>query len=173
METSSFLTKVLDTEDAEQYMQLRLKALQESPENFLVTYQETIEQADLLQSFRERLKPTDHAYTMGIFDEEQLVSIATLVRDPRVKVLHKAGLMAVYTDPAYRKKGLSKQLVRTIMKKAKEMEGIEQIYLTVVKTNKAAISLYQSLGFRTYGIEKHAMKWNGRYCDEDHMVLFL
>lgn len=49
---------------------------------------------------------------------------------------------------------------------------LEQLNLGVVSTNEPAKRLYESMGFKTYGIEKRAIKMNGVYNDDEHMVLF-
>ncbi len=51
--------------------------------------------------------------------------------------------------------------------------NLEQLTLGVVSTNEPAKRLYESMGFKTYGIEKRAIKMNGVYSDDEHMVLFL
>ena len=33
--------------------------------------------------------------------------------------------------------------------------------------------LYESLGFKTFGVQERSLKYNGQYWDEEHMVLFL
>jgi RimJ/RimL family protein N-acetyltransferase len=43
---------------------------------------------------------------------------------------------------------------------------VELIQLAVVSDNEAARRLYQRLGFVEYGIEKKALKQDGRYYDE-------
>ena len=50
---------------------------------------------------------------------------------------------------------------------------IEQINLTVIPTNNYAKSLYEKFGFEAFASEKKAVKWNGKYFDEDQMKLFL
>ena len=45
--------------------------------------------------------------------------------------------------------------------------------LTVVSENEAARRLYRTLGFIEYGLERRALKQNGRYYDEVLMVKFL
>jgi len=45
--------------------------------------------------------------------------------------------------------------------------------LTVISENEAARRLYRALGFIEYGVEKRALKQNGRYYDEVLMVKFL
>ena len=43
----------------------------------------------------------------------------------------------------------------------------------VATTQTAAIALYQSLGFRSFGCEYRALKIGERYVDEEQMVLYL
>lgn len=59
------------------------------------------------------------------------------------------------------------------LQKANNLEGIEQIYLTVVTKNEIAKRLYSSMGFEVFGTEKKALKCDHAYFDEDQMVLFL
>lgn len=58
-----------------------------------------------------------------------------------------------------------------LIERAKHLDGLEQIKLTVVSENHPAKKLYKSLGFEVYGIERNALKFNGQYYDEDLMVL--
>jgi hypothetical protein len=37
--------------------------------------------------------------------------------------------------------------------------------------NDFAKKLYKSLGFKVYGVENNALMYNGKYYDEDFMVL--
>ncbi|MGN4125083.1 GNAT family N-acetyltransferase [Lysinibacillus sphaericus] len=48
---------------------------------------------------------------------------------------------------------------------------MEQINLTVVSENSSAKKLYKSLGFKVYGVERNALKFNGQYFNENLMVL--
>lgn len=43
---------------------------------------------------------------------------------------------------------------------------VEQLQLTVVSSNAAAIQLYSKLGFVGYGLEKRALRVDGHYFDE-------
>ncbi|MBL2049367.1 N-acetyltransferase, partial [Klebsiella pneumoniae] len=48
-----------------------------------------------------------------------------------------------------------------------------QVMLDVVVGNDGAKKLYESLGFKTFGVQERSLKYNGQYWDEEHMVLFL
>jgi ribosomal protein S18 acetylase RimI-like enzyme len=50
---------------------------------------------------------------------------------------------------------------------------VEKIILTVAADQIAAKRLYRSLGFEVCGQEKHALKIDDSYVDEDHMALWL
>ena len=50
---------------------------------------------------------------------------------------------------------------------------IDQIQLMVWDFNESALKLYESLGFKTFGVQERSLKYNGQYWDEEHMVLFL
>jgi RimJ/RimL family protein N-acetyltransferase len=64
-------------------------------------------------------------------------------------------------------------MIRRLVELASRELTLEQIHLSVASSQPGAKRLYQSQGFETYGTEPHAMKVNGEYCDEDHMVLRL
>jgi RimJ/RimL family protein N-acetyltransferase len=50
---------------------------------------------------------------------------------------------------------------------------MRQIHLRVNTENHRARRLYMTSGFTGYGIEHRAMCVNGRYFDEENMVLYL
>ena len=56
---------------------------------------------------------------------------------------------------------------------ARAPQGLEQLLLSVSSAQDAARQLYRSLGFEDYGLERRALKVEGRYVDEAHMVLWL
>jgi RimJ/RimL family protein N-acetyltransferase len=49
--------------------------------------------------------------------------------------------------------------------------AIEEIRLSVVTTNAEAVRLYAKAGFSVYGLERRALKIDGRYYDELLMSL--
>ncbi|WP_108669253.1 GNAT family N-acetyltransferase [Peribacillus acanthi] len=156
--------------DAEQYRVIRLESLQNAPEAFGSSYEEEKERP--LDFFRSRLQ-SDYSLTFGAFECDILVGVVTLVKETKLKLKHRANIFAMYVLPEYRGTGLGNKLISEAINKAKEWTDVEQINLTVVSTNKSAKRLYQSIGFEVFGEEKRALKLDGRYLDEQHMVLFL
>ena len=73
-------------------------------------------------------------------------------------------LVGMYVRPSARKSGVGRRLVETIVEFARQR--VELIQLSVVSDNEQARRLYGRLGFLEYGIEKKALKHDGRYYDE-------
>ena len=162
--------RILSAAEAEMYRDIRLEGLQINPEAFGSSFEE--EKDFTLEQFAKRLE-SQGSYTFGTFYNEELVGVATLVQENKQKLRHKASIFAVYVSPKMRGHGIGRYLMGEIINKAKELEGIEQLNLTVVSTNASAKKLYASLGFEVFGTEKRALKVGQQYVDEDYMVLFL
>ncbi|MBS8266777.1 GNAT family N-acetyltransferase [Mesobacillus boroniphilus] len=156
--------------DAEMYRLLRHEALRINPEAFSSSYEDEMYYEE--QEYRQRLD-SKFTYTFGAFDEGKLVGVVTLVPEGKVKLKHRANIFAMYVTPAKRGEGTGRYLMKMAMRKATELKGIEQIYLTVTGNNEPAKKLYSSLGFETYGVDKRAMRVGDKYYDEELMVLFL
>lgn len=154
--------RLLTTADVDQYVKIRLQALQESPAAFATSFEE--EKYTALQKYEVRFQSPSGG---------NLVGVVTLIREERIKTRHRANIVAMYVAPERRGSGVGKALIGTAIEQAQQLEGIEQIYLSVVTNNKQARKLYTSLGFVPYSLEKHALKLDGTYYDEEHMVLFL
>ena len=73
----------------------------------------------------------------------------------------------------WRGQGVGRKLMVELLWKAAEMSGLEQITLTVATRQIAAVRLYESLGFESFGCERHALRVADTYIDEEHMVLRL
>ncbi|MBT3585572.1 MAG: GNAT family N-acetyltransferase [Halobacteriovoraceae bacterium] len=83
----------------------------------------------------------------GTFEEEQLVSIATL--NARFQKLAQVG--GVFTPIEKRGKGFSKDCMRQLLHDCFNNLGIEKMILFTSQTSLAAQSVYQSMGFKIIG----------------------
>nr|WP_225229868.1 GNAT family N-acetyltransferase [Sporosarcina quadrami] len=164
------MIRLLNSLDAENYLNLRLEALQNNPEAFASSYEEEKDQA--VEKYESRFKSED-SFTYGAFEKGELIGVITLVKEKLIKLSHRANIVAMYVSPEKRGLGIGKALVKEAVNKAKELNGVEQVYLTVVTTNMTAKKLYSSMGFVILGTEKRALKIDHAYFDEDLMVLFL
>ncbi|WP_411225543.1 GNAT family N-acetyltransferase [Priestia filamentosa] len=81
-----------------------------------------------------------------------------LKRELRLKLRHRANIVAMYVFPFMRKTSIRRKLIATCIEKAKFLEEMEQVYLRVVTTNIAAKNLYLSLGLKSFSQEKRDLK---------------
>jgi ribosomal protein S18 acetylase RimI-like enzyme len=110
---------------------------------------------------------------LGAFVDGGLVGTAGFYRSKNLKERHKGHIWGVYVTSAMRGSGVGRSIMSAVLERAARVEGIEQIGLLVATTQVAAMGLYQSLGFRSFGCERWALKIGERYVDEEHMVLHL
>jgi len=158
--------------DAVSYQELRLRALKINPEAFGSTFEREVEFTE--EMIQERIKPTKDKFVLGAFNQQNfLVGIVTFMRETSLKTAHKGNIYGMFVAPETRGMGVGKLLLDELIRKAKNIGGLEQLNLTVVSNNAAANKLYTSLGFDTYGVERNALKDNGEYFDENLMVLFI
>jgi RimJ/RimL family protein N-acetyltransferase len=164
--------KLLTPADASSYWELRLEALQLSPEAFASSYEDAIQRINPIEQVENNLR-TEGNYTFGAFDQNKLIGVVTLVQENSLKLKHRANIFAMYVSPETRGQGAGKALLTEAINKAKTIEGIEKLNLSVVSTNEAAKNLYTQLGFKVFGVEEKAIKLKDKYYDDNHMVLFL
>ncbi|KPN89496.1 GNAT family N-acetyltransferase [Lysinibacillus sp. ZYM-1] len=162
--------RLLTAKDAELYRTLRLEGLQTNPEAFGSSFEE--EKDMVLELFASRLE-AQGSYTFGAFDQGELLGVATLVQESKIKIKHKASIFAVYVSPKKRGLSLGKRLMLEVINQGSKLADVEQINLTVVSSNDSAKGLYTSLGFQVFGTEKRALKIDQQYFDEDYMVLYV
>jgi ribosomal protein S18 acetylase RimI-like enzyme len=156
----------LGINDAAAFRDLRLEALQTYPDAFGSTYE--TEKSRPLSYFVERLEKN---VILGGFDHDELVGIVGFYQKSGPKDRHKGVIWGMYVKPRLQGNGLGSTLLDSVIQLGKMQ--VEQIQLTVVTTNQRAVRFYEASGFRSYGIEKDALKSGEGYFDELLMVRFL
>ena len=148
-----------NADDAALYRDIRLEALKANPEAFGSTFE--TENAQPLSWFFDRLGATS---VFGAFSDMKLVAMAGFAIQQGQKSAHKGILWGMYVRPGARGTGVGRRLVDAVLDVARQ--HVELIQLSVVRDNAPARRLYASLGFLDYGLEKNALKQDGRYYDE-------
>ncbi|MET3730015.1 RimJ/RimL family protein N-acetyltransferase [Fictibacillus halophilus] len=164
--------RLLKPEDAKAYWELRLEALKSNPEAFASSYEEAVQRKDPIKEISTRFQE-EGSYTFGMFDEDKLIGNVTLVQEKALKMQHRGNIYAMYVSAENRKSGVGRSLMQAVIQHAKTIPVLEKLNLTVEAKNEKAKNLYTSLGFKTYGYEEKALKVDGQFHDEEHMVLFL
>jgi ribosomal protein S18 acetylase RimI-like enzyme len=166
MPTPPIQIRQLTPADAESFRELRLEGLRLNPEAFGSTYE--FEKDQPLTRYTGWLT---NSTVFGAFQNSQLIGTASLTISSGLKDSHKGLLRAMYVRPGSRRSGAGRLLVEAAIQTARQK--VERVLLAVVSDNQPAIRLYQTLGFHQYGLEKNALKHNGKYSDEILMSLEL
>jgi RimJ/RimL family protein N-acetyltransferase len=165
--------RILSEADAAVFRRLRRERLERDPHAFA----ESISEHDAISvdTIASRLRhASGENFVVGAFHPDGcLIGMAGFSRSPRLKSRHKGVVWGVYVRPEARGRGAGRALLSALIERARQAPGLEQIALTVSTTQTAARRIYESLGFEIFGRERHALKVDGDYVDEDHMVLWL
>ena len=69
----------------------------------------------------------------------------------------------------YRRQAYARELTGAVIAQLQLVAGITILQLSVAASNLGAKRLYESLGFKQWGLEARALQQNGDYYDEAHM----
>jgi RimJ/RimL family protein N-acetyltransferase len=162
--------RILTRADAAAFRELRLRALKEHADAFTSSYEEDVQKP--MAATEERLDARDNTF-WGAFVDGRLQGIVGLTREPRMKNAHKADIVAMYVAPESGRRGLARALLQAVIDHARNVAGLEQLVLSVTRSNHAAAELYRTTGFVTFGVEPRAIKVAGEYFDKERMILFI
>lgn len=157
----------LTLQDAPSFRALRLSALRDEPTAFGASYEE--EAAFSPEVTATRLAEHPDQGVFGAFDGATLLGIVALRRENMRKLRHKGMIFGMYVAPEARGKGIGRSLLSQALALAQSVPELLQVNLSVNASNVAAISLYESLGFETFGREPGAMKIDDVLHEELHM----
>ncbi|MBX7151812.1 GNAT family N-acetyltransferase [bacterium] len=115
------------------------------------------------------------SFTLGAYENKILIGVVSFQRDGhnREKLRHKGLIFRMYVAPYARRKGIGNLLMQELLKRIRQIKGIEIVWLTVLSHNDAAKSLYKKYGFRIFSVELNAIKWKRKYFNESSMALEL
>jgi ribosomal protein S18 acetylase RimI-like enzyme len=155
----------LTAADAPAYRELRLEALRDHPEAFAASFED--EAARPPDWFAARLA-AGAVWAGWQGDEPRPAGTAGLFVGEGAKTRHKGVLWGMYVRPGARGTGLAAALVEQVLDHARGV--VEEVRLSVVSTNVAAIRFYTRLGFTPFATEPRALKVGGAYHDEVLML---
>jgi ribosomal protein S18 acetylase RimI-like enzyme len=112
------------------------------------------------------------AHVAAVVVADRLVGIGYWQRFERATNRQNADLQKIAVSPAYRGRGVARQLCEHLIDVAREA-GIEILTLDVRVDNTIAIRLYESLGFVRYGTLPQFIAMNGNRYDKAFYYLRL
>jgi ribosomal protein S18 acetylase RimI-like enzyme len=162
----------LTATDAARYRAFMLHAYEAAADAFTSTAEERAAEPE---SFwvKRIADPGSLSVAFGAFIEDELAGTVTIEFAAKPKTRHKAHLIGMFVSEALRGRGAGRALVEAALAAASERPGVLVVTLTVTQGNDAAIALYESCGFRTFGIEPMAIATPGGFRSKVHMWLQL
>jgi ribosomal protein S18 acetylase RimI-like enzyme len=154
----------LRSDDASSFRAIRLEALKANPELLRSTFE--LEDKLDVAWFAGRL---EDAHVMGAFRDGELVGTAAFSIQQGQPNAHKGKLFGMYVRSSSRNVGVGRLLLTAVLNVARE--NVELIQLSVVRDNRPARRLYESVGFLEFGLETKASKYGDKYYDEALLAL--
>jgi RimJ/RimL family protein N-acetyltransferase len=168
IEKPPHILRRLAAPDAARYRELRLEGLRCRPEAFSSSWED--ESSRSLDWFAGRLEG-NAVFGANSSVDPALAGVVGLHVPEAIKLRHKGVLWGMFVQPEHQGTGLGMALVARVIEYATQV--VEEVRLTVVASNTAAIRLYTRAGFEQYGLERRALKVGEHYHDELLMTLQL
>jgi ribosomal protein S18 acetylase RimI-like enzyme len=168
----AILLRPLVEDDAQQYRALRLASLRDFQFAHGPDYEEALDKTVAWHA--QRLARPDYHW-FGAFDatDDALAGAICLRTQEGRRLRHSASLNSLMVGQRYHRAGIGRQLVAHLIGYARSLGTIRQITLEVNESNVPARRLYDSFGFRQFGLEPDAILHEGRYCAKQHLVYSL
>ncbi len=162
----------LAASDAARYRALMLHAYEVAADAFTSTPEERAAEPESWW-VKRIADPKALSISFGAFHGDDLVGTVTIEFAVKSKTLHKAHLIGMFVSESARGLGAGRALVRAALEAAAARPGVEVVTLSVTEGNASAIGLYESCGFRTFGVEPKAIATPGGFRSKVHMSLDL
>jgi ribosomal protein S18 acetylase RimI-like enzyme len=163
MPAEPIIIRQLAEADAAAFREIRLAGLMESPTAFGSSHA-----AENNLSIVDFAAMIERNYLVGAFVRRELAGVVGFYQQAGEKVSHRGNVWGVYVDPKHRGNGIARRLREDVLAHARQV--VTQVHLCVVTDNEAALSLYESLGFASYGTEPNALRVGSHFYDEHLMV---
>lgn len=154
--------------DAPAYRRLMMRAYAEEPDAYTTTAEERAAEPEGWW-VRRIADPAGTTAAWGARDGDELVGSVALEFSRKPRTAHDALLLGMYVRPESRGRGAAQALVQACIDHCAARGGIRHVKLTVTDGNAAAIRLYESAGFVTWGVEPGAILVAGGLRAKRHM----
>lgn len=153
----------LGVDDVEAFREIRLEAVKSHPDAFAGDYENEVARDS--SRWKDKLAKTEF---YGAECDGQLIGLIGYFRFEGRKMAHGGKIISMYVRPDFRGRQVGRTLIAYVVARARD--EIEQLFLCCVTVNYAAYTLYQRMGFVTYGTEPRILKVGDTYYDEYLMV---
>ncbi len=101
------------------------------------------------------------------------VGYASLSRYREKEAYNTTVELSVYVNRAYRRKSVGSELMKEIIRMAREDSDTHAIVSVIMCCNEASINLHTKFGFESCGLIREAAKKFGKYLDVCHYILYV
>ncbi len=152
----------------QEFKEIRLEALRLEPQAFGDSYEVLVKKSD---NYWLKNLNSKYQFWYGVYDDNSIVGIGSIKFARALKFNHIAHLSGIYVKKEYRGKGIGKLLFKTRIDEAFKNPKIKKLKLIVNLSQKNAINLYKSFGFREVGRLEREFRLDSDYFDAYLMEL--
>jgi ribosomal protein S18 acetylase RimI-like enzyme len=163
------MIRQLDQNDSREYYEIRLKGLQLHPEAFGTGAEDWSKATnEQVRSLLENSSPDD--FVLGAFQSNKLAGVIGLKREKKHSVGHKGTIWGLVVLPEFRNQGIGNALVKALIEKVSSNKEIKYVRALVTITELNAIPIFESNGFKNYGLELRGIKEGENYYNQSYMM---
>ena len=164
------MIRQLDQNDNEAYFEVRLKGLQLHPEAFGTGAEDWSKAtSEQVKSLLEKSSLDD--FVLGVFQNNKLAGVIGLKREKKHSIGHKGTIWGLVVLPEFRNQGLGNELVKALLTKVSSNSEIKYVRAIVTVTQLNAIPIFESNGFKKYGLESRGIKDGEVFYDQSYLML--
>ena len=162
----------LRASDASTFREIRSEGLRLHPDAFGASFAE--EQSQPLERVADRL---ENGHVMAAVAHDVIAGVVGLACSRADKTRHIGLIWGLYVRPSWRRSGVARRLLEAVISDARQihpqpwMSDLRSVRICVEANNRAAIDLYEALGFTPWAVEKQALLVGDHFHDEIHMRL--
>lgn len=165
------LIRALRESDIGHYLALRAEALLDDPLAFTSSPED--DTSSTLEAIRRQLVRASDWALFVAFDEQRMVGSVGMIRRHHRKAAHKMNVWGMYVTPTHRGCGVAAALLDAAIAHAESLHDISWLELGVSSSAPGAQRLYERAGFKIWGAEPDALRYDGESVTEYHMTLRL
>ena len=168
----AFNPRRLGASDASAFREIRSEGLRFHPDAFGASVAE--EQSQPLERVADRL---ENGHVMAAVADHAIAGVVGLACSRAEKTRHIGLIWGLYVRPSWRRSGVARRLLEAVISDAMQihpqpwMPDLRSLRICVEANNRAAIDLYEALGFTAWAVEKQALLVGDYFHDEIHMRL--
>jgi ribosomal protein S18 acetylase RimI-like enzyme len=171
---ADIIIRPIRTDDLDAFRAMRIEAVRDYPLAFTADLAETQGRPDEWWIDLVARNAGDGSSVIMVADAGggRLAGMTGVWTPTAPKLAHAGGVWGVYVRPDFRGRGVGERLLRACIEWARTKELVT-LKLSVAAANEVARRCYERVGFTAYGVEPLAIRWEGEFHDEIHMILRL